>query len=96
MDALAALGDIAPAIQCHRVKADYDRGAADSFPAEITDSQTAWHGTLHGGGYCLDRGSGALTFLNNSSAGGYATRHTCHSYPGNAGLNKRVIRAMSI
>ncbi len=31
------------ASQCHRVKADGgDRGAAGSFPAEITVSQTAW------------------------------------------------------
>lgn len=61
------------------VKLDYDRGTADSFPAEITESQIAWHDTLHGGYYYLDRASGALTFLNASSTGGYATHHTCHA-----------------
>ena len=55
------------------------RGTADSFPAEITGSQIAWHDTLHGGYYYLDRASGALTFLNASSTGGYATHHTCHA-----------------
>ena len=61
------------------VKVDYDRSAADSFPAEITGSQIAWHDTLHGGYYYLDRASGALTFLNASSTGGYATHHTCQA-----------------
>jgi ABC-type glycerol-3-phosphate transport system substrate-binding protein len=58
---------------------DYDRSTADSFQAEITGSQIAWHDTLHGGYYYLDRASGALTFLNASSTGGYATHHTCHA-----------------
>ncbi|HEX3496172.1 MAG TPA: hypothetical protein VHT02_03195 [Methylocella sp.] len=61
------------------VKVDSDRGTADSFPAEITESQIAWHDTLHGGYYYLDRASGALTFLNASSTGGYATHHTCRA-----------------
>jgi hypothetical protein len=61
------------------VKVDYDRRTADSFPAEITESQIAWHDTLHGGYYYLDRASGALTFVNASSTGGYATHHTCHA-----------------
>ena len=61
------------------VKVDYDRGTADSFPAEITGSQIAWHDTLHGGYYFLDRASGALTFQNASSTGGYATHHTCQA-----------------
>ena len=61
------------------VNVDYDRGTADSFPAEITGSQIAWHDTLHGGYYFLDRASGALTFLNASSTGGYATHHTCQA-----------------
>ncbi|MGH6836125.1 MAG: hypothetical protein ACREC9_11365 [Methylocella sp.] len=59
------------------VKVDYDRGTADSFPAEITGSQIAWHDTLRGGYYYLDRASGALTFLNASSTGGYTTHNTC-------------------
>ena len=61
------------------VKVDYDRRTANSFPAEITESQIAWHDTLHGGSYYLDRASGALTFLNASSTGGYATHHTCRA-----------------
>ena len=61
------------------VKVDYDRSTADSFPAKITENQIAWHDTLHGGYYYLDRASGALTFLNASSTGGYATHHTCHA-----------------
>lgn len=61
------------------VKVDYDRRTADSFPAEITESQIAWHDTLHGGSYNLDRASGALTFLNASSTGGYATHHICRA-----------------
>ncbi len=61
------------------VKVDYDRSTANSFPAKITGSQIAWHDTLHGGYYFLDRASGALTFQNASSTGGYATHHTCHA-----------------
>jgi hypothetical protein len=61
------------------VKVDYDRSTADSFPAEITLSQIAWHDTLRGGYYDLDRASGELTFRNASSTGGYATHHTCHA-----------------
>jgi len=61
------------------VKVDYDRSIADSFPAKITGSQIAWHDTLHGGYYFLDRASGALTFQNASSTGGYVTHQTCHA-----------------
>jgi hypothetical protein len=61
------------------VKVDYDRSTADSFPAEIGGSQIVWHDTLHGGYYYLDRASGALTFRNASSTGGYSTHHTCHA-----------------
>jgi hypothetical protein len=61
------------------VKVDYDRCTADSFPAKITGSQIAWHDTLHGGYYYLDRASGAMTFKNASSNGGYALHHTCRA-----------------
>jgi hypothetical protein len=61
------------------VKVDYGRSTADSFPAKITQSQIAWHDTLHGGYYYLDRASGALTFKNASSNGGYALHHTCRA-----------------
>jgi len=59
------------------VNVDYDRSTVDSFPAEITNSQIAWHDTSHGGFYYLDRTSGALTFKNATSNGGYALHHTC-------------------
>jgi hypothetical protein len=61
------------------VKVDYDSSTADSFPAEIGGRQIVWHDTLHGGYYYLDRASGALTFRNASSTGGYATHNTCHA-----------------
>ncbi len=61
------------------VKVDYDRVTANSFPAKITDSQIAWHDTSHGGYYYLDRASGALTFKNASSNGGYSLHHTCRA-----------------
>jgi hypothetical protein len=61
------------------VKVDYDRSTADSFPAKITNSQIAWHDTLHGGYYYLDRASGALTFKNATTTGGYALHHTCRA-----------------
>jgi len=34
---------------------------------------------LHGGYYYLDRASGALTFKNVTTTGGYALHHTCHA-----------------
>jgi hypothetical protein len=61
------------------VKVDYGQNTADSFPAEITQSQIAWHDTVHGGHYYLDRASGALTFKNATTTGGYALHHTCHA-----------------
>ncbi|MGH6811431.1 MAG: hypothetical protein ACREDM_03515 [Methylocella sp.] len=61
------------------VKVDYDRSTADSFPAKITDSRITWHDTLHGGYYYLDRASGALTFKNATTTGGYAIHDTCRA-----------------
>jgi hypothetical protein len=61
------------------VKVNYDRSTADSFPAKITKNQIAWHDTSHGGYYYLDRASGALTFKNASSTGGYAIHDTCRA-----------------
>ncbi|MGB6176088.1 MAG: hypothetical protein WBF43_07085 [Methylocella sp.] len=61
------------------VKVDYDRSTADSFPAKITNSQISWHDPVHGGYYYLDRASGALTFKNASSTGGYTIHDTCHA-----------------
>jgi hypothetical protein len=59
------------------VNVDYDRSTANSFPAEITNSQIAWHDTSRGGYYYLDRVSGALTFKNATTTGGYTLHHTC-------------------
>ncbi|MGA7385833.1 MAG: hypothetical protein WBW81_14420 [Methylocella sp.] len=61
------------------VKVDYDRSTVDSFPAKITNSQISWHDTLHGGYYYLDPASGALTFKNASSNGGYSLHDTCRA-----------------
>jgi hypothetical protein len=61
------------------VKVDYDRSTVDSFPAKITNSQIAWHDATHGGYYYLDRASGALTFKNATTTGGYSLRHTCRA-----------------
>jgi hypothetical protein len=49
------------------IKVDYDRSTADSFPAKISGSQIAWHDTLRGGYYYLDRASGVLTFRYKDS-----------------------------
>jgi hypothetical protein len=59
------------------VKVDYGQSTVDSFPAKITESQIAWHDTLHGGYYYLDRASGALTFKNATTTGGYSLHDTC-------------------
>lgn len=61
------------------VKVDYNRSTADSFPAKITKSQITWHDTSHGGYYYLDRASGALTFKNATTTGGYSIHDTCRA-----------------
>lgn len=61
------------------VKIDYDRATADSFPAKITASEINWKDTKEGGSYSLDRKTGALTFVNSSSMGGYLLFHTCRA-----------------
>ncbi|MGH6836686.1 MAG: hypothetical protein ACREC9_14370 [Methylocella sp.] len=61
------------------LKVDYNRSTVDSFPAKITNSQIAWHDALHGGYYYLDRASGALTFKNATTTGGYAIHDTCRA-----------------
>ncbi len=59
------------------VAIDYDRRLADSFPAQITQSQITWHDTVRGGYYFLDRASGALTIRYASSTGGFSIHHEC-------------------
>jgi hypothetical protein len=61
------------------VKVDYDRVMVDSFPATITASEISWKDTKEGGNYSLDRSTGALTYVNSSSMGGYLLFHTCHA-----------------
>lgn len=61
------------------VKIDYDRATADSFPATITAREISWKDTKEGGSYSLDRNTGALTFVNSSSMGGYLLFHTCRA-----------------
>ncbi|MGH6796368.1 MAG: hypothetical protein ACREDD_02380 [Methylocella sp.] len=61
------------------VKVDYGQNTVDSFPAKITKSQITWHDTMHGGYYSLDRASGALTFKNATSTGGYVIHDTCRA-----------------
>jgi hypothetical protein len=61
------------------VNVDYDRNTVDSFPANITSSQISWHDASHGGYYYLDRASGALTFKNVTTTGGYSLHDTCRA-----------------
>jgi hypothetical protein len=60
------------------LKIDDERQTADSFPAEFTTTRIAWHDSVRGGFYDLDRKSGLLTFRNASSTGGYILYHQCH------------------
>ena len=61
------------------VKVDYGQSTVNSFPAKITESQIAWHDASHGGYYYLDRASGALTFKNATTTGGYSIHDTCRA-----------------
>ncbi|MGH6838280.1 MAG: hypothetical protein ACREDT_05695 [Methylocella sp.] len=61
------------------VNVDYNRSTVDSFPANITSSQISWHDASHGGYYYLDRASGALTFKNATTTGGYSLHDTCRA-----------------
>jgi hypothetical protein len=61
------------------LKIDDERQTADSFPAEFTTTRIAWHDSVRGGFYDLDRKSGLLTFRNASSTGGYMLYHQCHA-----------------
>jgi hypothetical protein len=61
------------------INVDYDRNTVDSFPANITSSQISWHDASHGGYYYLDRASGALTFKNATTTGGYSLHDTCRA-----------------
>lgn len=60
-----------------RVKIDYERSTADSYPARISERQVSWRDTADGGNYTLDRKSGELTVVVASSTGGYFLHHRC-------------------
>ena len=60
-----------------RVKIDYERSTADSYPARISERQVSWRDTADGGNYTLDRKSGELTVIVASSTGGYFLHHRC-------------------
>ncbi|MEW6436352.1 MAG: hypothetical protein AB1508_04185 [Pseudomonadota bacterium] len=59
------------------LKVDPAKSTADGFPATISAASIAWRDTVRGGNYELDRASGALTFSNASSMGGYMLFHHC-------------------
>ena len=58
-----------------KVLVDDERRTVDGNPAQISPSHISWReGT---GIYDLDRATGALTFTNASSTGGYTLFHKC-------------------
>jgi hypothetical protein len=59
------------------VRIDYDRSTADSYPAQISETQVSWRDRSDGGKYTLDRKSGELTVIVASSTGGYFLHHRC-------------------
>ena len=59
------------------LKVDPAKSTADGFPATIGTASIAWRDPVRGGNYELDRASGALTFSNASSMGGYMLFHRC-------------------
>jgi len=56
---------------------DDQKRTADGAPAEISAARISWRDPASGGIYDLDRKSGALTFTNPSSTGGYMLFHRC-------------------
>jgi hypothetical protein len=59
------------------VMVDEQHGTVDGAPAVIGPGRITWR-DRGGGSYDLDRKSGALTFTNSSSMGGYMLFHRCH------------------
>ncbi len=58
---------------------DSDKNTVDGAPAKITADRINWRDPSSGGLYDLDRKSGALTFTNPSSTGGYMLFHRCEA-----------------
>jgi len=61
------------------VSVDDQKRTVDGTPADITASRISWRDPASGGVYGLDRKSGALTFVNPSSTGGYMLFHRCQA-----------------
>jgi hypothetical protein len=59
------------------VTVDDQKKTADGFPAIITAGEITWVDLKDGGHYELDRKTGALTYANSSSMGGYLLWHHC-------------------
>ena len=60
-----------------QVRIDYDRSTANSYPAQISETQVSWRDRSDGGNYTLDRRSGELSVIVASSTGGYFLHHRC-------------------
>ncbi len=58
---------------------DDQKHTVDGVPANITAARIGWRDPATGGLYDLDRKSGALTFTNPSSTGGYMLFHRCQA-----------------
>ena len=56
---------------------DDQKQTVDGSPAQISAARINWRDPASGGVYDLDRKSGALTFTNPSSTGGYMLFHRC-------------------
>ena len=58
---------------------DEQKRTVDGAPADISAARINWRDPASGGYYDLDRKSGALTFTNPSSTGGYMLFHRCQA-----------------
>jgi len=61
------------------VTVDDQKRTVDGAPADISAARISWRDPASGGLYDLDRKSGALTFTNPSSTGGYMLFHRCQA-----------------
>jgi len=56
---------------------DDQKRTVDGTPADMSAARISWRDAASGGIYDLDLKSGALTFTNSSSTGGYMLFHRC-------------------
>lgn len=84
----AELGNAAPEIailHCHNatsgtawnVAVDFEKNTVDSFPAQITPDEIAWHDTRENRYYSFTRASGILNIHYASSTGGFSGEEPC-------------------